>query len=64
MSTITATPHYLTVSEAAQRLRCSKSFVYKLAERRELAHFAIGRRLLFDPAELDRFVATRRREVE
>ena len=43
----------LTVSEAANYLRVSTSYTYKLAEARLINHYRVGRRLLFNPADLD-----------
>jgi excisionase family DNA binding protein len=60
----TAIPNLLNVTEAAQHLRCSKSLVYKLSERRDLRHFKVGNRLLFDPDDLNAFLRSQLREVE
>lgn len=46
----------LNVTEAAEYLRCSKSYLYKLAERRELPHLKVGSRLLFRVDQLNRWL--------
>lgn len=63
MSEITTRPKLFTVTEAAEYLRVSKSWVYKAAEARKLRHFKIGKRLLFDPRDLDTFLQTKLVEV-
>lgn len=46
----------LTISEAAARLRVSKSMIYLLAERQEIPHFRVGRRILFDESQLEAYL--------
>ena len=54
----------LTLPEAADYLQVSKSWLYKRAEARDIPFYRVGRRLLFDPSELDSFVASCRVEAE
>ena len=46
----------LTISEAAARLRVSKSMIYLLAERREIPHFRVGKRIVFDESQLEEYL--------
>ena len=46
----------MTVHEAADYLRVSASYLYKLAEGRHLDYYRVGRRLLFNPADLDKWL--------
>ena len=50
----------LTVNEAADYLRVSASYLYKLAEGRHLDYYRVGRRLLFAPADLDAWLESQR----
>lgn len=47
----------LTIAEAAARLRVSKSMVYILAECREIPHFRVGKRILFDESQLEEYLS-------
>jgi len=53
----------LTISEAAAYLRLSKSAVYKKVESRDLTFYRVGRRLLFNPADLDKWLESQRVEA-
>jgi excisionase family DNA binding protein len=44
-----------TAKEAAEHLRCSKSFIYKAAERDRLPAIRIGRMLRFSPEAVRAF---------
>ena len=50
----------LTVLEAASYLRVSASYVYKLSEARLLPYYRVGRRLLFNPQDLDAWLESQR----
>jgi excisionase family DNA binding protein len=54
----------LGVDAAARRLGLGRSTVRKLAAKCELPSVAIGRRLLFRPADLDAYAEGRRRSKE
>ncbi len=47
---------WLTVEQAAAHLACSKHRLYGLASEERVPHHHEGRRLVFDKAELDRWV--------
>lgn len=49
---MTTAEHLLTIDEAAKQFRISRSWLYKLVERRDVGAYRVGRRLLFDPDEL------------
>jgi len=46
----------LTLAEAADYLRCSRSKLYKCIERRELNHFKLGNRAMFRREDLDSYI--------
>ena len=46
----------LTIPETAARLRISKSMIYLLAERREIPHFRVGKRILFDESQIEEYL--------
>jgi len=46
----------LTITEAAARLRISKSMAYLLVERREIPHFRVGKRILFDEGQIEEYL--------
>ena len=55
----------LDVSEVAAILQVPVRAVYLLAEDRRLGHYKIGRRLRFDPAQVEQFLdSTSRGPVE
>ena len=43
----------LSVAEASQLLGMSESFLYKLAESKEIPHLRLGRAVRFDIAQID-----------
>lgn len=47
---------YLSVQEAAEYLRLRPQTLYNKISRRELPHFKVGNRVLFDRAQLDAWV--------
>jgi excisionase family DNA binding protein len=58
------TTDLLTIDELSLRLRVSKSYIYKRTMAREIPYYRIGKRALFDPAEVDAwFRETTRRDV-
>lgn len=62
MSVMTNAPQYLSVKEAARRLGVSTKTVdrkLKAAVQR-LPHYRIGRRIIIDPDELDRWIRLQR----
>ena len=46
----------LTISEAAEVLRISKSLLYQLVERKQIRHLRIKKRILFDADWLDEYL--------
>jgi excisionase family DNA binding protein len=44
------------VADAAAFLNTSRNAVYKLVERKQIPHFRLGRKVLFDPAKLRRWL--------
>jgi excisionase family DNA binding protein len=61
--------HFLTADEAADFLRVSRSWIFKLTSARAIPHIHMGRRVLFDREELyewakQRRVPTAKEEVE
>ncbi len=54
---------YLSIDEAAQLLRVSKSKIYKMISHRVIPHFKIGRRVLFKADELNEYISNLRVEV-
>jgi excisionase family DNA binding protein len=54
---------FLTVRESAEYLRVSRSYLYKLAEARQLTFFRVGSRLLFSPDDLNEWLRSRRVEA-
>ena len=52
-------PELFTLPEAADTLRISKSYLYKLVERREIPFFKIGRRIIFKPDDLNAWLEHR-----
>jgi excisionase family DNA binding protein len=56
-------PDYLTVAEAAERLRASRQRVYDLLSSRRLRRFKDGSRVLVSRAELDAYLAGGRPSV-
>lgn len=64
METAIFLENFLTIEQAAMRYRMSTSSLYKKAASRDIPSFRLGRRLLFDPAELDALFLKRcRREA-
>lgn len=63
MSNASAFSAFLTIDEAAARLRVSKSYLYKKTASHNVPHYRIGRRVFFDPDELDQW-ALRQSRVE
>lgn len=49
-----------TIDEVAELLRISKTSVYRLVERRELAFCRVGRTLRFTQADVDAYLRDRR----
>ena len=58
--TINDVKNFLTIPEAAERYRVSKSYIYKLTSTRSVGFFRIGRRVMFVPEELERFFLSNR----
>ena len=52
-------PELFTLPEAADTLRISKSYLYKLVEAREIPFFRIGRRIVFKPEDLNAWLEHR-----
>ena len=50
----------LSLDEVAQLLRISESGVYRLVRSGELPRVKVGKRTLFEPHEIRRFIASRR----
>ena len=53
----------MSVRQAASRLGISASKLYELVARRGISHYRIGGKLLFDPADLDAYLASCRIEA-
>ena len=61
MTDRTVTPRLMTLREAADQLRVSERTLRReVRERKRLRCVKIGSRLLFDPADIARFVAARK----
>ena len=56
-------PHRLSVEEAAPILGISVFMVRALIRRRELPHYRVGRRIVLDPDDLERFLRQHRVEA-
>lgn len=54
------TQPYIGVEEVATMLATSVPAIYALIARREIPHFRLGRRVLFDPAEVHAWVDAHR----
>ena len=52
----TTVSRFLTIDEVAERLRVSKSFLYKRTMSRDIPHYRIGKRCLFDAGEIDKWI--------
>lgn len=52
-------PEYLTVNEAAQRLRIGRVSLYALLNRGEIQSFTVGRSRRIPTAAIDAYVARR-----
>lgn len=50
-------PQYLTPAEAAELLHVSRSWIYQLTADGRIPHIKLGRRVLFEPAVLEAWVA-------
>lgn len=53
----TASQPYMTVSEAAAYMRCSRWTVYRLLNRNALTALRVGERLRFRVSDLDAYMA-------
>ncbi len=53
---VRARPEAHTIREAADRLRCSQSHIFKLIERGHLRRVRIGGRSLIPASEVDRLI--------
>jgi excisionase family DNA binding protein len=53
--------HLLSVRQVAARLGVSTRIVYRLAERGELAHLRISNAIRVSPADLEAFLASKRK---
>ena len=49
----------ISASQAAELLGVSETTIYRLTARREIPHVKIGRRNVFRPADLEKWVAER-----
>ncbi len=56
-------PHRLSVEEAAPILGVSVFMVRALIRRRELPHYRVGRRIVLDPDDLERYLRQHRVEA-
>lgn len=50
------TTKFLDIEEAAKYLGYSKNSLYQLARRRRIPYYKPGRKLFFDPAELEAYI--------
>lgn len=50
----------LTVEEAAVYIGVAKQSIYHMTSSRSIPHVKIGKRVMFDPDDLDRWIAKRR----
>ena len=55
-----AEPLLYTMDEAAQRLRVSREYLYRMRARGELVVVKFGRRTLVESTEIDRVIAAAR----
>lgn len=53
---------FLAMQEAADYMSISKSHLYKLTERRAIPFYRIGRRILFEAADLEEYLMSCRVE--
>jgi len=60
METATNDKVFLTAGEAADVLRVSRSWIFKLVSARDIPFVRLGRRVLFDRAELVAWAKSRR----
>ena len=51
---------FLTIDEAAEFLRVSKSWMFKLTSAKAIPHLKVGRRVIFDRGELAEGARSRR----
>lgn len=54
------TPLLYTMEEAAQRLRVSREYLYRMRKSGDLIVVKFGRRVLVESAEIDRVIAAAR----
>jgi excisionase family DNA binding protein len=57
----TLPPGLLSIEEIAEKFRLSRSFFYQASSRRDIGTFKIGRRLYFDPREVEGWIAGKAR---
>jgi excisionase family DNA binding protein len=51
---------YLDIDELSRLIHLSKSQLYMMTSTRKLPHLKVGRRVLFDPEQIERWLDTRR----
>ena len=54
----------LTVDEALRYLRIARPTLYRYTSEKRIPHFHVGRKVLFDRFELDRWLDAQRVEVQ
>ena len=57
------TARFLTVKDTASYLSATVWFVRRLAWERKVAHVRLGKRVLFDKADLDRYIQSQKIEA-
>lgn len=55
--------NYLTLEEVANKIRLSKSTVYKRTFSRSIPHFKMGNKLLFDEDAIDKWLNDYRKDT-
>ena len=52
------TEHLLQVNEAAEKLRVSPSYLYQLVDRKQIACYRPGRRIVFSASQIENYLST------
>jgi len=55
---------YIDIDELAGLIHVSKSQIYMMTSTRQIPHLKVGRRVLFDPEQIERWLAEKRVEIQ